>query len=79
MSEIKIFRVKGRIMKPNFQTDFKKEVVATKPKHAIEQIYANLGSKHRAKRYQIEIHEVEEVSPEQVESPTIQKLIARTT
>ena len=79
MSEIKIFRVTGKIMKPNFRTNFTMEVVATKPEHAIEQIYANIGSKHRAKRYQIKIHKIEEVNPEEAKNPIIQKLIMRTT
>ena len=74
MSEVKVFRISGEIRKPNYQTKFVKEVVATKPEQAIEQIYANIGSKHRAKRFQIKIVRVEEVSPGEIESPLIRKL-----
>jgi len=34
---------------------FNKLVSATKKEHAIERIYAELGSRHRAKRHEIKI------------------------
>jgi ribosomal protein L20A (L18A) len=33
-----------------------------------------LGSKHRVKRFQIKIHAVEEVPPDEIEDPLIRKL-----
>ena len=74
MSEVKVFRVIGEIKKPNFQTDFRKEVRALKPEDAVEKIYMDLGSKHRVKRFQIKIVKVEEISPEEIESPLVKKL-----
>jgi len=74
MSEVKVFRVIGEIRKPNFQTDFRKEVRALKPEDAVEKIYMELGSKHRVKRFQIKIVKVEEISPEEIESPLVKKL-----
>jgi len=74
MSEVKVFRVIGEIRKPNFQTDFRKEVRALKPEEAVERIYMELGSKHRAKRFQIKIIKVEEVKPEEIESLLVRKL-----
>lgn len=74
MSEIKVFRVIGEIRKPNFQTDFRKEVRALKPEDAVEKVYMDLGSKHRVKRFQIKIVKVEEISPEKIESPLVKKL-----
>jgi large subunit ribosomal protein LX len=67
MSEVKIFRVSGRIDKAHFfePITFRKEVAAAKKNHAIEKIYAEMGSRHRAKRNQIKILEVEEVEPEE--------------
>ena len=64
----------GEIRKPNFQTDFRKEVRALKPEDAVEKIYMELGSKHRVKRFQIKILKVEEISPEEIESPLVKKL-----
>jgi len=74
MSEVKVFRVIGEIRKPNFQTDFRKEVRALKPEDAVEKIYMELGSKHRVKRFQIKIVKVEEIGPEEIESPLVKKL-----
>jgi len=74
MSEVKVFRVIGEIRKLNFQTNFRKEVRALKPEEAVERIYMELGSKHRAKRFQIKIMKVEEISPEEIESPLVRKL-----
>jgi len=74
MSEIKIFRVMGEIKKHNYQTAFRKEVRALKPEEAVETVYTELGSKHRAKRFQINIVKVEEISPEEVEDPTLKRL-----
>jgi len=74
MSEVKIFRVIGKITKPNFRTDFEKEVRALKPEQAVEKIYMELGSKHKVKRFHIKILKVEEIKPEEAEDPIIRKL-----
>jgi large subunit ribosomal protein LX len=76
MSEVKIFRVTGKIDKPNWKTNFSKEVRALKPEHAVEKIYKELGSKHRAKRFQIKILKVEEITLEEVTDLTIKRLAA---
>jgi large subunit ribosomal protein LX len=65
MSEVKVYRVVGKITKPNFKTIFRKEIRALKPEHAVEEIYKILGSKHRVKRFHIKIVNVEEVSLEE--------------
>jgi large subunit ribosomal protein LX len=72
---MKVFRVTGEIHKPNLKTTFKKEVIALKPEHAIEKVYAELGSKHRVKRMHIKIVNVEEVPAQDIEDPLIKKLI----
>ena len=74
MSEVKVFRVIGEIKKPNYQTGFRKEVRAIKPEDAVETVYMEIGSKHRAKRFQIKIINVEEVPPEEIEDFNIRKL-----
>ena len=74
MSEVKVFRVTGEIKKPNLKTGFRKEVRALKPEDAVEKIYMEIGSKHRAKRFQIKIMKVEEIRPEEIESLAIRKL-----
>lgn len=67
MSETKVFRVSGRIDKPGLYEPFtfNKEIAAAKEAHALEKIYAEMGSRHRAKRFQIKINSVEEVVPKE--------------
>jgi len=72
---LKVFKVTGEILKPNLKTSFRKEIVAAKSEHAVEKVYAELGSKHRVKRFHIKITSVEEILPEQIENPLLKKMI----
>jgi len=72
---MKVFRVSGEIRKPNLKTPFRKEVIALKPEHAVEKVYAELGSKHRVKRFYIKIVSVEEVPPQEIENPLLKKFV----
>ncbi len=74
MSEVKIFRVSGEINKPNFKTSFTKEIRALKVEDAVDRVYMEIGSKHRAKRFQIKILKVEQISVEEATDPTIKKM-----
>jgi large subunit ribosomal protein LX len=74
MNEVKVFRVIGKIRKPNFQTDFRKEVRALKPEDALEKVYMLLGSKHRVKRFQMTISKVEEIEPQEIKDNIMKKL-----
>ena len=74
MSKVKIFRVSGKITKPNLRTTFQKEVRALKPEEVVEKIYKEIGSKHRVKRFEIKILKVEEISVGETKSPIIKKL-----
>jgi large subunit ribosomal protein LX len=71
---VKVFRVTGQIKKPNLQTSFHKEIRATKPEDVTERIYKELGSKHRAKRFQIRIDSIKEIEADEVQDATIRKL-----
>jgi large subunit ribosomal protein LX len=73
---LKVFRVTGEIKKPNLVTPFAKEVLALKPEHAVERVYAEIGSKHRVKRYYMRITKIEEVLPEEIENPILKKIVA---
>ena len=76
MSEVKIFRITGKIDKPNWKTSFRKEVRAVKPEDAVEKIYKEFGSKHRAKRFQIKVLETKEISLDEVTDPILKKFAA---
>ena len=64
---VKVFRVTGEINKQKFfiPMSFNQEIKADKMEHAVERVYTEMGSRHRAKRNQITIFSVEEVQPEQ--------------
>jgi large subunit ribosomal protein LX len=72
--KVKVFLVTGEITKPNLQTSFHKEVRALEPEEVAERIYKELGSRHRAKRFQIKIHNIKEIKPDEIEDATIRKL-----
>jgi len=74
MSEVKIFRVTGKITKPNWQTNFQKEIRALKQEEAVDRVYKEIGSKHKAKRFQIKILKVEQIKPEEVTDVAVKKL-----
>jgi large subunit ribosomal protein LX len=76
MSKLKVFRVTGEIRKPKLKTQFQKEVLAAKPEHAVEKVYAEIGSQHRVKRYYMKILKVEEISPEEIEHPVLKKIVS---
>ena len=76
MSKLKLFRVTGEINKPNLKTPFTKELLAVKSEHAIEKVYAEIGSKHRVKRFQLKISTVEEISIDEIENPILKKIVA---
>jgi large subunit ribosomal protein LX len=67
--------VTGEIHKPNLKTSFKQEIVAAKPEHAVEKVYAELGSRHHVKRFHIKIISVEESPPEEIADPLLKKLV----
>ena len=76
MSKLKVFKVTGEIRKPKLHTPFQKEVLADKPEHAVEKVYAEIGSKHRVKRCHLKILKVEEISPEEIANPVLKKIVA---
>jgi large subunit ribosomal protein LX len=75
MNKLKVFRVTGKICKPNLATPFAKEVLADKSEHALEKVYAEIGSKHRVRRYHIKISNVEEVPSDQIVNPILKKMV----
>ncbi len=72
---MKIFRVTGKIYKPNLTTDFVREMLDDKPEHAEERVYAEIGSRHRVKRCHMKVLKVEEVSVEDIKNPILKKIV----
>jgi large subunit ribosomal protein LX len=74
MSEVKTFRIKGRIVRHNYNTDFSKDLLSTSEEGALEKICADLGSQHKVKRVHIKISSIEEIKPEESSNMLIKQL-----
>lgn len=64
MNEIKLFHVSGEVRKPSVNIPFEKRVKALREEDVVEQILSEIGSRHKAKRFQIKILEVTLVEDE---------------
>ncbi len=72
---MKAFKVTGEINKPELRTPFSKEVIADKSEHAVEKVYAEIGSRHRVRRHHIKITSVKEIPAEEIENPILKKMV----
>jgi large subunit ribosomal protein LX len=72
---MKAFRVTGEINKPRLSTPFVRELIADKSEHAVEKVYAEIGSRHRVKRYHIKISSSKEVTADEIENPVLRKMM----
>jgi large subunit ribosomal protein LX len=62
LSQVKTFQIKGDLRKEGENLPFHKEVKAVKKEDAVQHLYAEMGSKHKARRFQIIIKSIEETS-----------------
>jgi large subunit ribosomal protein LX len=60
--DVKVFRITGKIDKPNDKMPFTIEVKEVKRENAVERVQSELGGRHKAKRFEIKIEKIEEVS-----------------
>jgi large subunit ribosomal protein LX len=72
---MKAFKVTGEINKPRLSTPFVRELIADKSEHAVEKVYAEIGSRHRVRRFQIKISGVKEVTADLIENPVLKKMM----
>ncbi|EHP86600.1 50S ribosomal protein L18Ae [Methanotorris formicicus] len=73
---IKVFRIKGEIVDKDEPMVFTKEYRALKEEDALELLYSEIGSKHGVRRRMIKVHEVEEISEDEITDPILKKMIA---
>ena len=62
MSSVKRFRITGELRKRGERLPFKKEFRALRKEDAIQNLYADMGSRHKARRFEIAIKNIEEIS-----------------
>jgi large subunit ribosomal protein LX len=72
---MKAFKVTGQINKPELSTSFAREVLADKSTHAVEKVYADIGSRHRVRRYHIKIINTTELKADEIEDQVIKKIV----
>ena len=65
MSEVRMFKIAGEIKKGKTRIPFAVEVSALKQEHALQRLYADMGSRHRARKFEITINSVEQVNREE--------------
>jgi large subunit ribosomal protein LX len=71
----KIWRATGAYRKKKRNFRFTKELLAEKEAHVREKILSELGSRHRVKRREIEIEEIKEIKPEEVQNLDLRKIL----
>ena len=64
MSEVRRFKITGEVRKAKLQIPFSVEYGALKKEHALQRLYAEMGSRHRARRFEIKITEIKEAKEE---------------
>ncbi len=74
LSEVKIFRVKGEINKPDNKMNFSKDVRALKPEDAVEKTYTDIGGQHKVKRFYMKVTSVEEIKKDEVKDQIVRAL-----
>lgn len=68
MAEVKTFRITGEVKKPRTMIPFAIELRATKEQEAIERVYTEMGSRHKARRLEIKLEKIEELKTSEMET-----------
>jgi large subunit ribosomal protein LX len=68
LAEVKTFRITGEVKKPRTVIPFALELRATEEQEAIERVYAEMGSRHKARRLEIKLEKIEELKTSEMEA-----------
>ena len=68
MAEVKTFRITGEVKKPRTTIPFAVELRATKEQDAIDTVYTDMGSRHKARRLEIKLDKIEELKTSETET-----------
>jgi len=67
MSQVRLFKITGELRKGGDKLPFTKNIKATKEEDALQHLYADMGSRHKARRFEIAVKRIEELTePEAV-------------
>jgi large subunit ribosomal protein LX len=64
LSEVKRFRITGEIRKAQSHIPFSVEYNAMISEHAMQRLYAEMGSRHRARKFEIKVKSIQEATEE---------------
>lgn len=68
LSEVRKFKITGEIRKAKMKIPFSVEYDALKREHALQRLYAEMGSRHRARRFEIKIADIKESKQEEAQA-----------
>jgi large subunit ribosomal protein LX len=68
LTEVKTFRMTGEVKKPHTTIPFALELRAMKRQDAIERVYTEMGSRHKARRLEIKLAKIEELKTSETET-----------
>jgi len=68
LAEVKTFRITGEVKKPRTTIPFALELRATKKQDAIDRVYTDMGSRHKARRLEIKLEKIEELKSSETET-----------
>jgi len=60
LSEVKKFKIAGEIKKGKTLIPFSIEISALKQEHALQRLYADMGSRHRARKFEIKVKSIQQ-------------------
>ena len=63
MSEVKLYKITGDLRKRGDKLHFTKQIKALKKEHALQTLYADMGSRHKARKFDITFKTIEEITP----------------
>jgi large subunit ribosomal protein LX len=68
MSEVKKFKITGEIKKGQSRIPFSVEFNALKEEDAIQRLYSEMGSRHRARRFEVKISKIQSAHLEEAQA-----------
>ncbi len=61
LSQVKRFKITGELRKGGDKLPFTKEIRAVKKEDALQHLYSDMGSRHKARKFEINVKQVEEL------------------
>lgn len=73
---MKVYRVTGKFWMGHIQTPFTLETIGVDEAAARDRVLSSIGSKHRVDRHHIDIANVQEIRPDEITDPLVEKRLS---